>query len=72
MSMIVPFGCMSSVEDAAAAKRKEIMERLRRGEVVTVNPSGQIAVPGQQPTSNNGNTNSTPGLTVPAGKLASY
>lgn len=70
MTMFVPYGKMSSVEDAAAAKRKEIMERLRRGEVVTVNPSGQIAVPGQQSTTNSGNNNGAPSLTVPAGKLA--
>ena len=67
--MHIPEGKMRAIEDAAAAKRKEIMERLRRGEVVTVTPNGQIAVPGQQQ-SQGGSVNSTPSLTVPAGKLA--
>lgn len=65
ISYYVPAVCFASEEDAAAAKRREIMERLRRGETVTVSPQGQIAVPNlNQP------QGSTPSLTVPAGKLA--
>ena len=42
--IIVPSGRMNS-DDAAAAKRKELAERLKRGEDVNVTPSGQVVAP---------------------------
>lgn len=69
MKIYIPKVRLGAVEDAAAAKRKEIMERLKRGEIVTVTPNGQIAVP--ENNSQGGNYGSAaPSLTVPAGKLA--
>lgn len=41
----VPAGRFAAEEDAAAAKRREIAERLKRGESVNVTPSGQIVEP---------------------------
>lgn len=54
----------ASDADAAAAKRKEIAERLRRGEEVRVTNSGQVVEP-TDPEAVEGKT-----LKAPEGKLA--
>ena len=61
--IFVPFGRMES-DDAAAAKRKELAERLKRGEDVSVTSSGQVVAP-DDPIAENGKT-----LKAPEGKLA--
>ncbi len=61
--IFVPFGRMGS-DDAAAAKRKELAERLKRGEDVSVTSSGQVVAP-DDPIAENGKT-----LKAPEGKLA--
>lgn len=64
MKMIyVPKGFMRS-DDAAAAKRRELAERLKRGEDVSVTSSGQVVAP-DDPAVDNGKT-----LKAPEGKLA--
>ena len=60
----VPAGRFAAEEDAAAAKRREIAERLKRGESVTVTPSGQIV----EPNDSQAQLNRT--LKAPEGKLA--
>ena len=60
----VPAGRFAAEEDAAAAKRREIAERLKRGESVNVTPSGQIV----EPNDSQAQLNST--LKAPEGKLA--
>ena len=60
----VPAGHFAVDEDAAAAKRREIAERLKRGESVNVTPSGQIVEP-NDPQAQVGKT-----LKAPEGKLA--
>jgi len=50
--------------DAAAAKRREIAERLRKGEDVNVTPSGRVVEP-NDPEALAGKT-----LKAPEGKLA--
>lgn len=60
----VPAGCFAVEEDAAAAKRREIAERLKRGESVNITPSGQIVEP-TDPQAQSGRT-----LKAPEGKLA--
>lgn len=46
MSIIrVPRGAFAVEEDAAAAKRREIMERLKNGQPVNITPSGQVVEP---------------------------
>lgn len=62
--MTVPVGCFATEEDAAAAKRREIAERLKRGESVNVTPSGQIV----EPNDPQAQMNRT--LKAPEGKLA--
>lgn len=64
-NLYVPFGKMKS-DDAAAAKRKELAERLKRGEDVSVTSSGQI-VATDDPIAENGKT-----LKAPEGKLADH
>ena len=59
----VPLGKMRS-DDAAAAKRRELAERLKRGEDVSVTSSGQVVAP-DDPIAENGKT-----LKAPEGKLA--
>ena len=44
-TITVPIGRFATEEDAAAVKRREIAERLKRGESVNVTPSGQIVEP---------------------------
>ena len=61
--IFVPFGRMKS-DDAAAAKRKELAERLKRGEDVSVTSSGQVVAP-DDTIAENGKT-----LKAPEGKLA--
>ncbi len=61
----VPTGFMKS-DDAAAAKRRELAERLKRGEDVSVTSSGQVVSP-DDPVAENGKT-----LKAPEGKLADY
>lgn len=41
----VPKGVFAVDEDAAAAKRREIMERLKNGQPVNITPSGQVVEP---------------------------
>ena len=64
MYISVPVGRFAAEEDAAAAKRREIAERLKRGESVNVTPSGQIV----EPNDPQAQVNRT--LKSPAGKLA--
>lgn len=64
MYISVPVGRFAAEEDAAAAKRREIAERLKRGESVNVTPSGQIVEPNDPQTQ----VNRT--LKAPEGKLA--
>lgn len=59
-----PYIRFASDADAAAAKRKEIAERLRRGEEVRVTNSGQVVEP-TDPEAIEGKT-----LKAPEGKLA--
>ncbi len=59
-----PYIRFASDADAAAAKRKEIAERLRRGEEVRVTNSGQVVEP-TDPEAVEGKT-----LKAPEGKLA--
>ena len=61
--IIVPTGKFSS-DDAAAQRRKELAEKLKRGEAVNVTPSGQIVSP-SDPMAEAGKT-----LKAPEGKLA--
>lgn len=60
----VPSACLASDLDAAAAKRKEIAERLRKGEEVRVTNSGQVV----EPTDSEAIEGKT--LKAPEGKLA--
>ena len=64
MYISVPVGRFAAEEDAAAAKRREIAERLKRGESVNVTPSGQIV----EPNAPQAQVNRT--LKAPEGKLA--
>lgn len=59
----VPRGTFKN-DDAAAAKRRELAERLKRGEDVSVTSSGQVVAP-DDPIAENGKT-----LKAPEGKLA--
>lgn len=61
--MTVPRGKFMS-DDAAAQKRKELAERLKRGEDVSVTSSGQVITP-DDPLAQSGKT-----LKAPEGKLA--
>lgn len=61
--IVVPSGILRS-DDAAAQKRKELAERLKRGEAVNVTPSGQVVSP-SDPMAEAGKT-----LKAPEGKLA--
>lgn len=61
--IVVPVGIFNS-DDAAAQKRKELAERLKRGEAVNVTPSGQVVTP-TDPMAEAGKT-----LKAPEGKLA--
>lgn len=63
--IIVPRGCLKS-DDAAKAKRKELAERLKRGEDVSVTASGQVVAP-DDPVAVTGKT-----LKAPEGKLADH
>jgi len=62
--LTVPNGFFAS-DDAAAAKRKQIAEALKRGEDVVITPSGQVAQ-SDDPTVDTQNA-----LKAPEGKLAS-
>lgn len=59
-----PIATLAADADAAAAKRKEIAERLRKGEDVRVTNSGQVVEP-TDPEALEGKT-----LKAPEGKLA--
>lgn len=61
----VPRGRFAS-DDAAAAKRRELAERLKRGEDVSVTSSGQVVTP-DDPQAADGRT-----LKAPEGKLADH
>lgn len=61
----VPMGKFNS-DDAAAQKRKELAERLKRGEDVSVTASGQVVSP-NDPIAETGKT-----LKAPEGKLANH
>lgn len=62
--LFVPAGKFAVDADAAAAKRREIAERLKRGESVNVTVSGQVVEP-NDPQAELGKT-----LKAPEGKLA--
>ena len=64
MYISVPVGRFAAEEDAAAAKRREIAERLKRRETVNVTPSGQIVEP------NDPQAQLSRTLKAPEGKLA--
>ena len=65
MTMLtIPRGRAAVSEDAAARKRREVREKLLRGEVVKVSQSGTIR--GQ----NDPAPNTEPAIEVPEGKLA--
>ena len=59
----IPDGFLRS-DDAAARKRKEIAEKLKKGQEVTITNSGEVVTP-NDPKANEGTT-----LTAPPGKLA--
>jgi len=61
--LIIP-SARFSADDAAARKRREIAEKLRRGQDVNITNSGEVVTP-DDPKASNDNT-----LVVPAGKLA--
>ena len=63
-SITVTIERFATEEDAAAVKRREIAERLKRGESVNVTPSGQIV----EPNDPQAQLNRT--LKAPEGKLA--
>jgi len=64
-NIIIPKGLLSTSDAEAAHKRKELRERLLRGEAVKVTSQGPIQ------RENEGNRNQ-PAITVPEGKLASF
>ena len=65
MTMLtIPRGRAAVSEDAAARKRREVREKLLRGETVRVSQRGTIR--GQ----NDPAPNNEPAIVVPAGKLA--
>jgi len=62
----IPLGCFSispSSDDEAAQKRRQLREKLLRGEEVIVTPDGQVEDKAKQDPAN-------PGIVVPPGKLA--
>ncbi len=63
--IIVPIGKLKS-DDAAAARRRELAERLKRGEDVSVTSTGQV-VASDDPIAENGKV-----LKAPEGKLADH
>ena len=62
--LYAPKGFFRSGDDAAAKKRKELAERLKRGEAVNVTNSGQVVTP-KEAQEEHGKT-----LRAPEGKLA--
>jgi len=64
MTICVPACGAFAADDAAARKRKELAEKLKRGEKVKTTPSGEIVV-SNSPEAQSGRT-----LNVPDGKLA--
>lgn len=64
MAISTPVVCFAADADAAAAKRREIAERLRNGEDVRVTNSGQVI----EPTDSEALEGKT--LKAPEGKLA--
>lgn len=63
----IPKGLFRSDEDDAAQRRKKLAEALRRGEQISVAPSGEIMTQEEK--------NADPdavSITVPEGKLAIY
>jgi hypothetical protein len=63
VSIRIPAGAFAA-DDAAAKKRKELAEKLKRGEKVVTTPSGKIVDP-NSPEAQTGRT-----LNIPDGKLA--
>ena len=64
MILITVPKCYMRSDDAAAAKRRELMERLKRGEDVSVTSSGKVVTPNDVKP-DDGRT-----LKAPEGKLA--
>lgn len=60
----VPRGIFAVEEDAAAAKRREIMERLKNGQPVNITPSGHVVEP------SDAEAQTVRTLKAPEGKLA--
>lgn len=63
----IPRGILRSEEDDAALRRKKLAEALRRGEQISVAPSGEVLTQEEK--------NADPdavSITVPEGKLAVY
>lgn len=60
----IPAGRFASDDEAAAKKRREIAERLKRGQEVSVTNTGEVVTP------NDPKANSDSSIAIPPGKLA--
>lgn len=63
--MYIPFGKLQSEEDDAAARRKKLAEALRKGEQISVAPSGEVMTQAEKDSNPDAVS-----ITVPDGKLA--
>lgn len=61
----IPKGVLMSDEDDAAERRKKLAEALRRGEQISVAPSGAVMTQAEKDAAPD-----TVSITVPEGKLA--
>jgi len=62
--LLIPAGILASDDEAAAKKRKEIAERLKKGEEVSITNTGEVV------SSNDPKASSSSSLAIPPGKLA--
>ncbi|MCL2174594.1 MAG: hypothetical protein FWB73_00985, partial [Treponema sp.] len=60
----IPAGIFASDDEAAAKKRREIAERLKKGQEVSVTNTGEVVTP------NDPKANSDSSIAIPPGKLA--
>jgi len=63
--MYIPIGRFHSEEDDAAARRKKLAEALRKGEQISVAPSGAVMTQAEKDSNPDAVS-----ITVPDGKLA--